>query len=147
MRKLNLTDAERRERVKAQWRKAAQKYREAHPERRRALNVKTVKRFGPDYYRENHQRLKRAVITAYGGRCECCGETEPEFLSLDHVDGGGTKHRKKIGGGSRLWRWLRDAGWPKRCEFGRLRILCMNCNTATRNGRTCPHQLKKDATQ
>ena len=24
-------------------------------------------------------------------KCQCCGETQPEFLTLDHINGGGHK--------------------------------------------------------
>lgn len=28
--------------------------------------------------------------------CACCGEKHLEFLAIDHIDGGGGKHRKKL---------------------------------------------------
>lgn len=118
---------------------ATKKYRKAHPERVKQVNANTVKRLGKEYYRENHQRLKREMIAVFGGKCDCCGETETEFLSLDHINGGGNIHRKKVGG-TRVWRDLRALGWPK----DGYRILCMNCQFGFKNGRTCPHQLKKE---
>src|SRR3972149_2266120 len=33
------------------------------------------------------------VLDAYGWRCECCGEQEPMFLTIDHIEGGGNIHR------------------------------------------------------
>src|SRR5262252_4538483 len=40
------------------------------------------------------QRLE--MIAAYGGECACCGETEPVFLTLDHVNGDGAAHRRSM---------------------------------------------------
>src|SRR5688572_6031846 len=43
------------------------------------------------------QTLKLCAFNQYGGAvCKCCGETRTEFLSIDHVQGGGGKHRKEI---------------------------------------------------
>lgn len=117
-------------------------YNAANSEKRKEISRRTNKRLGPGYFRERHQALKRAVIDAYGGKCECCGEDEIVFLSLDHRNGGGGKHRKKIG--SRTYRILRDAGWPRSMDGYEFRLLCMNCQFGYMHGRTCPHQLKKE---
>jgi len=44
--------------------------------------------------RERKKIVRREVIEHYGGKCECCGEEHMEFLSIDHVKGGGTKERR-----------------------------------------------------
>lgn len=119
------------ERVRAQERR----YREAHPERIKAHNERTRERFGPGYWREWQQSRKTEMIVAYGGRCTCCGEAEPVFLTLDHVNGGGRQERIALGYAGSLKR-LRDAGWPK----DGFRLLCMNCQFGYMHGRTCPHQ-------
>lgn len=81
------------------------------------------------------QRL--AALRAYGGpepACSCCGETIPQFLALDHVNGGGGQQRKELGGGG-FWTWLRRNGYPPG-----FRVLCHNCNLGRQiNGGTCPH--------
>lgn len=84
------------------------------------------------------QALKLEMIAGYGGKCACCGETEPAFLTLDHIHGGGLADRKKVGSRG-IYKRLRDLGWPR----DGYRLLCMNCNLATKFGRTCPHQLTK----
>lgn len=38
-------------------------------------------------------RLKQEMITAYGGGCSCCGETESEFLTLEHLFRDGAAER------------------------------------------------------
>jgi hypothetical protein len=58
----------------------------------------------------------------YGrGKCAKCGDTTDEFLQIDHINGGGTEHRKQIGSG--IYRWLRKNQWPEG-----FRVLCANCN-------------------
>lgn len=84
-----------------------------------------------------YKKLKSDVHRAYGGRCSCCGEDEPLFLEIDHIDSGGSKHRKEIGFSSRsLYNWIRKNNYPKE----NFRILCSNCNQGrNRNGGICPH--------
>ena len=81
------------------------------------------------------QKLKREVIAAYGGKCQCCGETEPAFLTIDHVNDDGASHRKAIGR-ARVYHWLKKHGYPK----DGFQLLCFNCNCGRRvNGGVCPH--------
>lgn len=69
----------------------------------------------------------------YGGKCACCGETNPVFLALDHIKGDGGNHRKvRTRDGI-----LRDAFY--RPDSERYRILCHNCNMAYASFGTCPH--------
>jgi len=89
--------------------------------------------------REILRLLKTEVISAYGGRCECCGESAMEFLTIDHVNGGGTKHRKVVGAGGTFYYWLRRNNYPSG-----YRVLCMNCNCSYGSYGYCPHKTKKD---
>jgi hypothetical protein len=129
--------------------------RYAKVERRRALGVCVIcgreRRPGglrcPSCYEQQYARsrryrqaLKDKVYAHYGGYvCTCCGETEPHFLSLDHVDGGGTRERRRIklepGAGQELYLRLAREGF--RTD---LRVLCHNCNRGRwLNGGECPH--------
>jgi hypothetical protein len=90
-------------------------------------------------------KLKADGVAAYGGCCSCCGEIELEFLTLDHVDGGGGAHRKllkrqgRMGGGA-PWLIAKQEGYPPT-----YRVLCSNCNTsAAQGGGVCVHQRKKN---
>jgi hypothetical protein len=86
---------------------------------------------------EARKSLRLAALQAYGGSepaCTCCGETTPQFLALDHINGGGGKQRKELGGGG-YWTWLRRNGYPPGFQ-----ILCHNCNLGRQiNGGVCPH--------
>src|SRR2546428_8617676 len=44
--------------------------------------------------------LRAEVLRAYSDQspeCACCGETNPAFLTLDHIENGGTAHRRHRG--------------------------------------------------
>lgn len=86
---------------------------------------------------------KAAVIEAYGGCCACCGETEPDFLCLDHVNGDGAEERIRLygkrtgngGGGYRTYALAIREGFP-----ARYRLLCFNCNFGVTRPGGCAHQ-------
>ena len=83
-----------------------------------------------------HRRLKKQVFTAYGSSCACCGEGNPAFLSIDHVNGGGRAHRKAVGGGVAILLDIIKRRFP--ADF---QLLCYNCNLGRAfNGGTCPHK-------
>jgi hypothetical protein len=80
---------------------------------------------------------KLEALSAYGGPfCRCCNEDILEFLSIDHIKGGGNKHRKKVG--ANIYTWLKRNKYPKG-----FRVLCMNCNFAKKHGKVCPHKRRK----
>lgn len=82
--------------------------------------------------------LREECFLAYGGFiCACCGETEVKFLTLDHANNDGAKHRKEIGSrGAGIFKWLRDHKYPPGFQ-----VLCFNCNCGkARNNGICPHK-------
>lgn len=88
--------------------------------------------------RRSRARTKAETIEKYGGRCFCCGEDRPGFLSIDHAKNDGAAHRKEMGGGSEIWNWLRRNNYP---QDGRFRLACFNCNLGRAfNGGVCPHE-------
>jgi hypothetical protein len=89
--------------------------------------------------RDSNAKLKREMISAYGGKCVCCGLTEIEFLTLDHVNNDRKAHIALLNtnsAGVHVYRDLRNRNWPQ----NDYRLMCMNCNFAIRNGALCPHQ-------
>lgn len=85
------------------------------------------------YQRNYNARLKLEVMQHYGGQCACCGETELEFLTIDHLEGNGTRHRKVIK--MPMNAWLKQQGFPEG-----YRVLCFNCNWAIGHLGYCPHK-------
>jgi hypothetical protein len=81
-------------------------------------------------------KMWSAAIEAYGGRCVCCGESHPYFLTLDHVNGDGAAEKRTYPSGSTV-RWAYKNGFPDS-----LRLLCWNCNCARyfRGDGGCPHE-------
>ena len=86
--------------------------------------------------RARYAAIKVLVMAHYGNACECCGETEPLFLTIDHVHNFGTQRRRRDNGHGIVYRWLVRNNFPPG-----FRILCSNCNHGRyRNGGICPHQ-------
>lgn len=89
-----------------------------------------VKKHASDYY----ARRRAEVQTAYGNRCACCGETEPAFLTIDHINNDGHLHRKSRN--HNYYLQVKREGFPK----DKYQLLCMNCNCAKAWFGVCPHQ-------
>jgi hypothetical protein len=87
--------------------------------------------------RKYYAKTKIKVFEAYGGmKCACCGESNSKFLTIDHIDQNGAKHRKEIGKGTRLYVWLRSNNFPSGFQ-----VLCYNCNCGRyHNKGICPHK-------
>jgi hypothetical protein len=87
-----------------------------------------------------NRKLKEEVIAAYGGKCMCpggCDVIEIDWLSIDHVHGGGVQHRRNLKLiGRDFYRWLKDHGFPKK----QFRAMCYNCNLSRGHLGKCPHE-------
>lgn len=73
----------------------------------------------------NYFKHRIDALKAYGGdypKCTKCGETTEPFLCIDHVNGGGCRHRNAIGPAN-VYKWLKDHGYPIGYQ-----VLCHNCN-------------------
>ena len=86
------------------------------------------------YMKARTQERKELVLRHYGGICVCCEEQELKFLCLDHVDGGGNKHRAEVGGGTTFYNWIIRENFPAGFQ-----VLCHNCNFAKGAYGSCPH--------
>jgi len=90
------------------------------------------------YSKQRQQALRKRCIDHYSNglnKCECCGETNYEFLALDHIQGGGNRQRKTV---ANFYCWIIRENFPPI-----FRILCHNCNMAKGMYGYCPH--KKEA--
>jgi hypothetical protein len=90
--------------------------------------------------RARDQAYVDKIFNHYGRKCICCDEDEIRFLTIDHINNDGNKHRRnfKQYTGAAFYRWIVKMGFPND-----LQILCANCNSGKhRNGGICPHQTK-----
>jgi hypothetical protein len=88
--------------------------------------------------RKRHAERRLKILEHYGRRCICCGETQIEFLSIDHVNGGGYKERKDRGIFG-LYQYIIKNNYPDR-----FRILCHNCNQSMGFYGYCPHNKENE---
>jgi hypothetical protein len=119
----------------------AECWRPAMPRRKLCARCKTRKwrLANPDkagsYASEYRQRRRREVVELYGGMCDCCGEAETLFLTLDHAEDDGAASRRSGLSNAGL---LADA--VARYGDGYYRLLCWNCNSGRQlNNGICPH--------
>jgi hypothetical protein len=102
----------------------------AYKERHREDNIKRC--------REYRVKLRLEVLDHYSNgilECDCCKEKHIEFLSLDHKNGGGEKHRKLVGVGIKFYLWIKKNNYPEG-----YRVLCHNCNQSYGFYGYCPHK-------
>lgn len=117
------------------------------PELTESSNVETVRKRAyraryPDRYesykaelRQQIRLRKESVISHYGESCSCCAVSDLDVLSLDHIQGGGTQHRKQVGSGDQFYRWILRSEFP-----AGFRTMCLNCNIAIGIYGRCPHE-------
>lgn len=86
--------------------------------------------------KQDRAKLKLDALNAFGGKCNCCGEKHPYFLTLDHINNDGAKARE-IYNEQQIYREARRENWPK----DKYQLLCMNCNFAKGHFLDCPHKL------
>lgn len=98
--------------------------------------------------RNRMAEIRAEVIAEYGGKCSCphCEESNPYFLTIDHVGGWGAEHRKDGYGSRSIYAYLKKNGFPK----DGFRLLCANCNMSLgwfgECGHTMPANSKKEIT-
>lgn len=106
----------------------------------RKKNRDMINKWRRDWERKRHRKLKELVLSHYSKgipSCNCCGEKNIIFLTIDHINNDGAE-RRRMGEkhGHKLYAKLIKHDFPK--EF---QVLCMNCNWGKyQNGGICPHQ-------
>ncbi len=146
-------DSEKHKQANKKWRENNKNYmRDYYLKNKDRLNLKSREyskknpvKYQKEYYIKNkvsinkrntcsHFKLKCNVLYYYSKNevpyCFWCGETDIDCLSIDHINGNGTKHRKFLSekngyttfSGYIFYRWLRKEGYPKGFQ-----VLCMNC--------------------
>lgn len=84
--------------------------------------------------KKTHIENRLKAIEHYGGKCTCCGESQYEFLAIDHIDKTGGKERKNITTRA-FYNNFRKGLFPKNYQ-----LLCHNCNCAKGFYGQCPHE-------
>jgi len=80
-------------------------------------------RRSPRTYFTTKVKVLRAYSTTPEASCVLCGENDIELLCVDHIDGGGNKHKRTANIKGRLPTWLKKHNYPPG-----YRTLCFNCN-------------------
>ncbi len=83
------------------------------------------------------QKRRLACLLYYSSgdpRCACCGISNYEYLTFDHINGDGNQHRKQGLFGYKMYSWMIDQCFPDGFQ-----VLCFNCNFAKSLG-PCPHR-------
>jgi len=90
--------------------------------------------------RESYQNLRAQFITLYGGKCQCCGESRQDFLTLEHRNGDGFVDRRlRHMNTQRMYKEALAHPDPEHYE-----LLCCNCQWGRYiNGGICPHELSQ----
>ena len=84
------------------------------------------------------RKYKLLVVLHYGGSCQCCGEDNYKFLTIDHMNGGGRAHKEEIHRNT-IYSWLITNNFPPGFQ-----LLCYNCNCGReKNKGICPHKEVK----
>jgi hypothetical protein len=112
------------------------------------------------YKEENKEKVKawsrgraqmiRCEVKKYlGGKCVCCGEREPEFLTIDHVRNDAADDRKRFKKTAHdrsisvyvyeeIYRAIRN-----QLSMERWQLLCFNCNSSKHFGHgVCAHKRR-----
>jgi len=127
-------------------------WRIGHPDQRRLIDKRAVAN-KPEYYRALkkysyytwREKLRLQVFDHYSNhtfKCACCGESEQDFLVIDHISGNGNQHRRAVfgkinAGGKAMHRWLVKEGFPPGFQ-----LLCANCNTSRGKHGECVHRSR-----
>ena len=91
--------------------------------------------------RERTQKLKITCLRFYSKGtmvCSCCGESHVDFLTLEHLNGGGRKHREEVGKGFKFYGWLVKNNFPDG-----IGVLCYNWNCCKGHHGVCIHEVER----
>lgn len=84
-------------------------------------------------------KKRQEVVALLGSKCRCCDERRFSFMSIDHINGGGNKHRKRVPSPATFYNEVMQAIRAGSKEY---QLLCMNCNHSKRRLGVCEHELE-----
>jgi len=82
-------------------------------------------------------KLKVKIFSHYGSKCKCCGQSEIDVLTINHINNNGAEHRKeiKLSCVDKFYYWIIKNNFPDD-----LQVLCWNCNLGRQfHDGICPH--------
>ena len=71
------------------------------------------------------QRKRKEVLDHLGGKCQQCGYSDYRALQIDHVNGKGSRERRRLYKSSASYKFYKRVKLDKK---NRYQILCANCN-------------------
>lgn len=93
------------------------------------------------YYKRIHRlKLRIKAYNLLGNQCDCCGEKCVDFLTVDHKNNNGNKHRKEIGRSSDV---LNRAVIKHPNPTTEYRLLCANCHLSYTKIGYCIHNIEQ----
>ena len=126
----------------------AAEWQRRNPKRRKQISKKAADK-DPERTRQLKKyqfykwktKIVSTVLEQYSNgnpKCACCGESNRDFLTVDHIEGHGNEHRRKLFGrsqsGWQFYAWLIREGFPSGFQ-----ILCFNCNMSKAKHGKCVH--------
>jgi len=87
--------------------------------KRRERDLIAKKRIG----KPSRLRHRVAILEMFGNKCAHCGYTDWRALEIDHIHGGGTKHRKTFSSPTMYYKHILSVAGEG------FQLLCSNCNT------------------
>jgi hypothetical protein len=140
--------------VRREWDRAhSADWRIKHPEITKSMQRRAIEK-NPGRYSSMQRlwsaryiaRMKYLVLGRYSNEtlaCSCCGESNLDLLTLDHVNNDGAAERRELFGirrfgGSSFYRTLIKRDFPPGYA-----VLCMNCNWSKGKHGVCIHQTSR----
>lgn len=137
--------------VRREWyRSNAALYRIRHPDTAKETKERSMRKrpemylaMQPVWSARHSAEVRRKVFSFYSNgtfACACCGESEIDFLTIDHVNNDGARQKRELFegrdfGGIKFYKWLVKNGYPPGYA-----VLCMNCNLSKGKHGACMHQ-------
>jgi len=98
--------------------------------------------------RTNRAKIKLRLFDAFGYQCNCCGERNPQFLTLQHIQAGTNPYGRKRVNGKYVTTRIQSQVVNDAIRSGdktKYEVLCLNCNWAHGHYGECPHRLNLSA--
>lgn len=100
------------------------RWQDTHYERHRELQN--------EWFRNFRNKIKLEVLNHYSDGtniCKDCRTSDIRILTIDHIHGGGSEHRRELKTGN-FYLWLKQNNYPEGYE-----VVCHNCNWLRRLSR------------